>query len=38
MKQLAYNETFLQGFMAFNSNRIHFLSERLKFLSTKTIK
>jgi len=38
MKQLACNETFLQGFMAFNSNRTHFLSERLKFLSTKTIK
>jgi len=38
MKQLAHNETFLQGFMSFNSNRAHFLSERLKFLSTKTIK
>ena len=38
MKQLACNETFLQGFMAFNANRTHFLSERLKFLSTKTIK
>jgi CRP-like cAMP-binding protein len=37
-KQLAGNETFLQGFMTFNSNRIHFLSERLKLLSTKTIK
>ena len=38
MKQLASNETFLQGFMAYNANRTHFLSERLKFLSTKTIK
>jgi len=38
MKQLACNETFLQGFMAFTANRAHFLSERLKFLSTKTIK
>ncbi|MCL2290316.1 MAG: Crp/Fnr family transcriptional regulator [Bacteroidetes bacterium] len=38
MKQLACNEMFLQGFMKFNSNRAHFLSERLKFLSTKTIK
>jgi len=38
MKQLTCNEEFLQGFMAFNSNRIHFLSERLKLLSTKTIK
>jgi len=38
MKQLACNSTFLQQFMAFNSNRAHFLSERLKFLSTKTIK
>jgi CRP-like cAMP-binding protein len=37
-KQFACNETFLQGFMTFNSNRTHFLSERLKFLSTKTIK
>jgi CRP-like cAMP-binding protein len=38
MKQLTNNKTFLQEFMAFNSNRTHFLSERLKFLSTKTIK
>jgi CRP-like cAMP-binding protein len=38
MKQLACNEAFLQGFMKYNSNRTHFLSERLKFLSTKTIK
>jgi len=38
MKQLANNETFLQSFMTFNSNRVHFLSERLKLLSTKTIK
>jgi CRP-like cAMP-binding protein len=38
MKQLACNETFLKEFMAFNSNRTYFLSERLKFFSTKTIK
>jgi len=38
MKQLACNEAYLQEFMAFSSNRTHFLSERLKFLSTKTIK
>jgi len=38
IKQLTCNETFLQGFMSFNSNRTYFLSERLKFLSTKTIK
>ena len=38
MKQFACNDAFLQGFMKFNSNRAHFLSERLKFLSTKTIK
>ena len=38
MKQLACNEMFLKGFMEFNANRTHFLSERLKFLSTKTIK
>jgi CRP-like cAMP-binding protein len=38
MKQLASNGRFLEGFMAFNANRTHFLSERLKFLSTKTIK
>ena len=38
MKQLACNESFLKGFMTFSSNRAHFLSERLKFLSTKTIK
>jgi len=37
-KQLSHNETFLHGFMTFNSNRVHFLSERLKLLSTKTIK
>jgi len=36
--QLTCNEEFLQGFMMFNSNRVHFLSERLKLLSTKTIK
>ena len=38
VKQLGSNEEFLQGFMKFNSNRVHFLSERLKLLSTKTIK
>jgi len=38
MKELTCNESFLQGFMVFNSNRVHFLSERLKLLSTKTIK
>ena len=38
IKQLTGNETFLQGFMTFNSNRTHFLSERVKLLSTKTIK
>jgi len=37
-KQLATNKTFLEGFMTFNSNRVHFLSERLKLLSTKTIR
>jgi len=38
VKQLSSNEEFLQGFMKFNSNRVNFLSERLKLLSTKTIK
>ena len=38
VKQLACNEPFLKGFMTFNSNRAQFLSERLKLLSTKTIK
>jgi len=38
MRLLASNEAFLKEFMVFNSNRTHFLSERLKFLSTKTIK
>jgi len=38
MKQLTHNENFLHEFMKFNSNRAQFLSERLKFLSTKTIK
>jgi CRP-like cAMP-binding protein len=37
-KQLTDNKQFLQGFMTFNSNRVHFLSERIKLLSTKTIK
>jgi len=38
VKQLSSNQAFLQGFMKFNSNRVNFLSERLKLLSTKTIK
>jgi len=38
VKQLASNADFLQGFMMFNSNRVHFLSERLKLFSAKTIK
>ena len=38
IKQLSNNEQFLHGFMTFNANRVHFLSERLKLLSTKTIK
>jgi len=38
MQQLTSNEAFLQGFMIFNSNRVHFLSERIKLLSVKTIK
>lgn len=38
LEQFAVNESFLQGYITFNSNRVHFLSERIKFLSTKTIK
>jgi CRP-like cAMP-binding protein len=38
MEQMVSNEEFLQGFMTFNSNRVHVMSERLKLLSTKTIK
>ena len=38
MKQLLRHEAFLQGFMTYNANRVQFLSERLKLLSTKTIK
>jgi len=38
IKQLACNKTFLIEFMAFNANRTQFLSERIKFLSIKTIK
>jgi len=38
MKQLVSHEAFLQGFMTYNANRVQFLSERLKLLSTKTIK
>lgn len=38
MKQLTENEHFLQAYMAFNSNRTQFLSERIKLLSIKTIK
>ena len=38
LKQLARNEWFLKRFLTFNSNRVHFLSERIRLLSTKTIK
>lgn len=38
LKQLAGNEKFLQAYMSFNSGRTHFLSERIKLLSLKTIK
>jgi len=38
IQQLSCNEEFLQGFMTFSSNRASSLSERLKVLSTKTIK
>ena len=38
MQQLASNKRFLQGFITFNANRTRFLSERLQFLSVKTIK
>lgn len=38
MRQLAYNPAFLQGFVSFNANRTQFLSQRLRFLSIKTIK
>jgi len=38
MKQFTLNEAFLRGFMTFNANRTHFLSERIKLLSSKTIK
>jgi len=38
MKLLSSNETFLNGYMAFNSDRTQFLSERLKLFSIKTIK
>ena len=38
MQQLTCNEEFLQGFMMFSSNRVSSMSERLKVLSTKTIK
>jgi CRP-like cAMP-binding protein len=38
LAQFACNEAFLRGYMTFNSNRVHFLSERLKLLSIKTIK
>ena len=38
MKQLAANEMFLQSYLAFNSNKTNFLSERIKLLSIKTIK
>jgi CRP-like cAMP-binding protein len=38
MKQFACSESFLQGFMTFNSDRTYFLSERLRLFSIKTIK
>jgi CRP-like cAMP-binding protein len=38
LMQFATNEAFLKGYITFNSNRVHFLSERIKLLSTKTIK
>jgi len=38
MKLFAYNGSFLQGFMTFNSGRTYFLSERLRLFSIKTIK
>jgi len=38
LEQLASHEAFLKGYIVFNSNRVHFLSERLKLLSIKTIK
>ena len=38
MKLFACNESFLQGFMTFNSDRTYFLSERLRLFSIKTIK
>lgn len=36
--RMVVNENFLKGYITFNSNRTNFLSERLKFLSIKTIK
>lgn len=38
LKQLAANEILLQSYLAFNSNKMNFLSSRIKFLSIKTIK
>jgi len=38
IRLLASNESFLREYMAFNSDRTQFLSERLKLLSIKTIK
>ncbi|MCL2596674.1 MAG: Crp/Fnr family transcriptional regulator [Paludibacter sp.] len=38
LRQLEYNQAFLLAFLSFNANRTYFLSERLKFLSIKTIK
>ena len=38
MRLLVSNESFLRGYMAFNSDRTQFLSERLKLFSIKTIK
>ena len=38
IKQLSCNETFLNAFMMLNSNRMNFITERLKLFSIKTIK
>ncbi len=37
-KQMATCPIFLRGFLAFNSNRMHFMSERLKIFAQKGIK
>ncbi|MDR3046869.1 MAG: Crp/Fnr family transcriptional regulator [Bacteroidales bacterium] len=38
IKQLSCNEAFLHAYMKLNSNRMHFITERLKLFSIKTIK